>query len=270
MTDPTPAVPTPAEAQAQGIQAATPAQQPVASPSTPQTDTGAGSVPQAAVPAAAQPPSAPTKPDGLPDAFWDKDKNSIKGEDLKRLADAEAARGEMPAEAKDYKTTLPQDFKAPEGAELPAGYEFNEADPFLQAFRKIAKDTGISQKQFSAVLSVEALRAGMVQSQLRARDAALGENAQTRLGDLATWFDASFDNKTSGQLKAVLYSPEVVKAFESMKKSLTNQGVGSFNASGREAPEANDGKPAEWNSMSNVDKRTWFIQQQREGARPRH
>ncbi|HMI40756.1 MAG TPA: hypothetical protein VK485_05955 [Sphingomicrobium sp.] len=270
MTDPTPAVPTPAEAQAQGIQAATPAQQPVASPSIPQTDTGAGSVPQAAVPAAAQPQSAPTKPDGLPDTFWDKDKGSIKGEDLKKHFDAEAARGDTPAEAKDYKTTLPEGFKAPEGAELPAGYEFNEADPFLQAFRKIAKDTGMSQKQFSAALSVEATRAGFVQSQLRARDAALGENAQTRLGDLATWMDASFDQKTSGQLKAVLYSPEVVKAFESMKKSLTSQGVGSFNASGREAPEANDGKPAEWGKMSNVDKRTWFIQQQREGARARH
>ena len=248
-----------------------PAAQIDASHSSPQTDTGAASAPAGNEPK----PYSAVKPDQLPESFWDKDRREPRWGDLNKhledsakfKADIEAARGETPAKAEDYKAELPKEFKLPEGlAELPPGTEFNQNDPRLAILRKIANETGMSQKQFSAVLQMDAIQQSIAVTGRLARDKALGENAAARIGELDTWFKASFDDPTAKQLSAVLYTPEIVKGIEAMKKALTSQGVGNLSSSGRETPEANDGKPPGWDKFSNVDKRTWYHQQQREGA----
>lgn len=281
MTDETPAPQTPAAAPTPAVPA-TPVQSAVeqraAYLQSHPTDGASpgGTAPVGTTPAPQSTAAPASKPDWLPEAFWDKDKGAAKGDDFKkhlesqdkRIADFEAARGGVPAKAEDYKTELDPDFKLPEGQSMPAGYEFNQNDPRLIALRKIANETGMSQKMFSGVLGIEAMNVVEGKKILEARDQALGENAGARLGELATWLDASFDKDTAFDLKGMFWNTRTVKAFETMKKALTSQGVGSFNASGREAPDANDGKPSNWAKLSNADRIAWFHSQQREGARP--
>lgn len=279
MPDQTPAAQIPAAAPAPApAPQLTPVEQRAAFLSNHQTDTGAASTPTPP-PSSLDPSASPqlaTKPDGLPDSFWDKDKGAIKGGDLKKhfeesakfKADVEAARGAIPATADDYKAELPKDFKLPDGMpELPPGMEFNQSDPRLIALRKIAHERGFSQETFSALLETEALNVSSLIAKFKERDAALGENAAGRLSELGTWLNASFDKDTVTDIGSAFVFPRVVKAFESMKKALTSQGVGNFNAGGRESPEANDGKPANWDTMRPVDRIVWTRQQQREGAR---
>ncbi len=280
MTDPTQAEPS--APQPQAAPSASPVEQRAAFLTSHQTDTAAASPPVATDPPKANEvlgtllPDTAIKPNYLPDSFWDKDKGVVKGEDFKKhldglekvKADLEAARGDTPAKAEDYKAELPKEFKLPEGLpELPADMEFNQSDPRLIALRKIANETGMSQKQFSAVLATEAITISNMVAKLKERDASLGENAANRLGELQTWLNASFDKDTANDIGAALLSARQVKALESMKQALTSQGVGSFNAGGRESPDANDGRPANWDAMKPVDRIVWNRQQQREGAR---
>jgi hypothetical protein len=270
---------TQADNSAQASQAAAASEaaaQTAASQSPPPTATAAAATTPPATDKSASPAS---RPDWLPESFWDKDKAEAKGEDFKKhleglekaKTDFDAARGDTPAKADDYKAELPKEFKLPDGfTPLPAGTEFNDKDPMLSALRKVANETGMSQKQFSSVLAIEAMRQSLAAGGRIARDQALGENATARLGELDTWFKTSFGEKAALQLNASLFTPDIAKAWEGVKAALTKQGVGSLSMAGREAAEPSDSKPSNWDRMSSADRLVYVRQQQREGARARH
>lgn len=126
------------------------------------------------------------RPEGLPDSFWDADKNSLKADafaeydSLKALkAEIDAKSAAVPKDAAEYKLDLPKDFKAPDGLKL------NDKDPLVVVAREFAKDAGATQEQFSALVGkfvqqridqAAAMQAEMVQERAK-----LGADADIRI-----------------------------------------------------------------------------------------
>jgi hypothetical protein len=120
--------------------------------------------PAASDPAPAEPaapanpaPAAPGRPEGLPESFWDTEKNEIKLTDLvsdygnlsKFKAETEERFKERPESPDKY------EFRVPEGFEMPEGLEF-KLDPdsdLLKVARQVAFDSGRGQAGFDEMVS---------------------------------------------------------------------------------------------------------------------
>jgi hypothetical protein len=235
-----------------------------------------GGAPQAQVDAASQ--ASPqtvtaTRPDYLPEAFWDEAKGEPKtaefknhvGELEKFKAETEAKRAAAPPKPDDYKFIVPSDVK------LPAGYEPNEKDPKFVALRKIAHEEGWSQAAVNRLIRLEAESLVAADAKLKenilARDKALGENGAARVAALAKFIDSHWpDPNEAAQIRATMWTPVIVNHFETFQRMLSSQGVHSFSAAGRADNEPQDTKPPGWAKMSAVDRRAFLLRQQREAA----
>lgn len=106
----------------------------------------------------------PPRPAWVPEAFHDGEagwKADEFGQHYGELAQFKAQADErlktVPEKPEGYKPELPKDFKIeglPDGVEI----KINDKDPRLAAARTIAKDLGLSQDQFSRLLTLEAQR----------------------------------------------------------------------------------------------------------------
>jgi hypothetical protein len=215
--------------------------------------------------------SAPTRPEWVSDQFWD-DKTGVKGSEFKAhldeltrfKADADAHAAQVPLTADSYTTTLPADFK------LPEGWSINEADPTWMAGKEFAKANSLTQDQFAglAKLYVEQQIAAHDRNEaeiagaLKTRDEALGANGAARVDALNTWFKGTFGDKVGAQLGQTLFTPDIVGAFEKIQRDLTNQGAVGFRQDGR-VEARTDGRPEGWEQMSALDQRTWNLANRR-------
>jgi hypothetical protein len=184
----------------------------------------------------------PARPEGLPDSYWDPEKNAIKTDDLvKRFNElstkdaAEAVRkNSLPASADAYKIELPQDFQMPAGVK----FEFDPAAPELAQARAMAHAKGWTQQDFSDALGVFAAAKVGEQAQIDAARAAeiakLGATGPTRVDAVSQWLDA----QGLGVLKSTMVTAAQVQAFEAHITKLTSQGTAPFSQQHRVAPES--------------------------------
>lgn len=216
------------------------------------------------------PPPKPTRPEGVPESFWDKDKGELKAsdwgksyEELRSFKAAEdARRASIPAQADLYKPELPKDFKVPQGMELKTD------DPLYVGFRDYALKNGMTQEAFSEGIGlyakVEIAKQEALQAAVKARDAALGPNGPVRVDDLNKRFVAYFGEEVGKQFAQTLFTPGIIQGFEKVFATLSSQGVQKFSSLGREATEGRaDGLPDNWETMSTTDKRTYQLTAQR-------
>lgn len=211
---------------------------------------------------------AAARPDWLPEGFWDKDKNEIKGGDLrKQLDDLTAFKAEqdirattLPKSAEDYQVKLPDDFKAPEGI----AFEFNKDDPLLAAARTAAHELKLDQGAFSRMLGIYAAsKIGEIQVTNAAREKqlqGLGAAAPQRITAAATWVRAAGGPKAETLAATLEKYPvaDYVETIEALAKRMSSQGGIPFTQQHRET-EQSDGKPSNWDTMTPVDRRTWNL-----------
>lgn len=204
--------------------------------------------------AAATTAAAATRPDWLPESLWDGEKGA-KVDDIKTMfADAEKARAraaEVPATAADYKGELPKIEGLPEGVTVDVN------DPRFKAAAEVAHAAGLSQKEFSALLGVEAQR--MIAHQralgdaIKARDEALGPNKAARVDALTTFFNSIAPNeRVAAELGKTLFTVGVIEAWEGVQRALGNQGVATLTRARSGGPAA--GKIDGYDRMSFVEK----------------
>ncbi|MDI3563553.1 hypothetical protein [Bradyrhizobium sp. Arg816] len=212
--------------------------------------------PAPAAPAAASPPtptspdgtapaasSAPARPDGLPDSFWDAEKNEVKTGDLvkrfnelstKDAADA-VRKNSLPATADAYKIELPKEFTMPAGVE----FKFDEKAPELAQARAMAHAKGWTQQDFSEALGIFAAAKISEQATINAARTAevgkLGATGPQRVDAVTQWMDA----QGLGVLKSTMVTAAQVQAWEAHITKLTSQGTASFSQSHRVAPDDN-------------------------------
>lgn len=242
-------------------------------PETPSPNTDGGQAQVADASQTSQQTVTASRPDYLPEAFWDGAKGEPKGAEFKDhlgalekfKAEIEMKRGAVPQKPEAYKLVSPDDVK------LPAGYEPNEKDPKFIGLQKIAHEEGWSQETVNRIVKLEAESLvsfdAKVKTDILARDKALGENGAARVAALSKFIDSNWpDPKEATQIKATMWTPAIVKHFELFQKMLSSQGAHSFSGTGRADNEAQDNKPAGWDKMSPVDRRTIQLRQQREAA----
>jgi hypothetical protein len=217
-------------------------------------------------PTEGSPPPRPIRPDGVPEAYWDKDKGELKTGDWARSyeelrtfkAEADARKALVPAQADLYKPELPKDLK------LPVEMEVKTDDPLYLAVRDMAHARGWTQDDFSqaigAYAKVQAARIQAVQEAIKKRDEALGQNGAQRVDELKKWFSAAFGPEVGAQFNETLYTTGIISGFEKMKTALTSQGVKSFSSLGREAIEGRaDGLPDNWDKLDSTTRREWLL-----------
>lgn len=194
-------------------------------------------------------PSAATRPDYVPEAFWDPATNAVKTAEftthigelaaLKAAHDARvAARPEKPD---GYELKFADTFK-PDVA-----IKFDETDPRLAPLRAFAHENNLDQAGFSKLLEIEAGRViaenKTYAAAVEAETKKLGANATARVTALKTWLtgalgaDAANDllgkDNTGGLL---VFSEAAVRHLEKLQLAMSNQGGSNYSGNGREPP----------------------------------
>lgn len=155
-------------------------------------------------------------------------------------AEHEVRKANLPQSPDGYEVALPSDFKAPEGVK----FEFDMNDPVLAQARQLAHARGLDQETFSSLLSLYAADKIGTQMQLaNARNAEiqkLGTAASARINGLETWLKARVGSDADvlvNQMRAFPHAG-MVRAFEKIVASFSNQGAVDFSQSGRVQEEA--------------------------------
>ena len=228
-------------------------QAPAPSASTTPAAPAAASAPTPASPDTTSTTTA-TRPEGIPDSYWDAEKNSLKvdpaalakdlkeRDELKTFKAAEDVKAaSRPQKADDYKLELPSDFKAPAGVE----YKLDTNNPALGQLRAVAHKHGFTQEAVSELLGVDAGNEVGTQAAIATARAAeiakLGTTAPARVDTVIDWLtgmDGSPDKKFAKALAQMLVTADHVMGFENIINKVTSQGAAGFSQQHRAAPEA--------------------------------
>lgn len=176
------------------------------------------------------------RPDGLPDSFWDAEKNELKTADLitgyndlsKFKTETEGRFATRPEAADKYALPEVKDLGLPEGVD----FTFDDKSPLFTAAREAAFNAGMSQAEFS-----EKLIKPYVQEQLAAYTKAeetyqtemkaLGENAQARIESVNSFLKA---NVSAEQAEALMGTAVTAKAVEAIEALITKANGTTFKA----------------------------------------
>lgn len=172
--------------------------------------------------------TAVTRPDYLPESYWDTATNAPKADALKTdLADLATLRTEketraatIPAKPEDYKIELP------EGFEIPGGLEFkpDPADPLFADFQKFAKERNYTQDDARHLVGFYAnilLRQNQGAEAARGEQMkALGAAATTRVDAAKRWLSANVSEPQARVLSYALNTKDGVEAVEALVAKL--------------------------------------------------
>ena len=169
---------------------------------------------------------------------------TLGADDVSRPMEQHAAdlqrKATTPVDPSGYEPKLPDTFKAPEGTEI----RIDHADPALADLKAWAYQRGMSQSDFSDVLSIYAQRQAREASAFAAARTAevqkLGVNASARIDAVANWWRAQSgdDGRVLDQVRSDSGNDTArvaaVRALEEMEKRLDEQtgGRGSGMAPG--------------------------------------
>jgi hypothetical protein len=162
---------------------------------------------------------------------------------LKQASENAIRQSQIPASATDYRATLPETFRLPQGV----AFQFDEASPELGALREWAHGQHFTQQQFSEMLSFHAAAKGREDSAFaaavqRERDA-LGAAATVRVDAVAQWIKGTLGEGHQDKAQALirgLWSAKAVEALELLASKAITQGAANFSQAHR-APELPSG-----------------------------
>lgn len=172
--------------------------------------------------AAGKAPSAPVRPEGLPDEFWD-DATGVKTGDVwSALRDLKAAQAEreadLPAEGESYDLALPADLVLPEGITV----EIDKDDPLWADFQKIGREAGVPKGKFQEFVGAFAkYQIAAEQAKIDgyvAEMTKLGANAPARRDAAASYLKANLPSAQFEALAGALISADGIAAIETITK----------------------------------------------------
>jgi hypothetical protein len=194
----------------------------------------------------------PTRPDHVPEKFWDSDKGAVRVDDLaKSYGEAQKLIGKraseftsddykavvatrtqeirqeieadrrkgLPADADAYKLELSADhLKAlPEGA---FDAEQLKDDPMVKMWRGLAHEAGLPQEMFAnGIQRFLQVQHEAVAAQYEAEMKELGDNGKARIEAVGLYLDKHLPKEQADALKAVSTSAAVVGAIETLMRA---------------------------------------------------
>lgn len=166
--------------------------------------------------------SAPVRPEGLPDEFWD-DATGVKAGDvwsaLRDLrAEQEARAADLPKAGESYDLALPADIELPEGVEV----VIDKDDPLWADFQKIAREAGVPKGKFTEFVGAFAKYQAAAQAAdvetYTAEMAKLGANAPARRDAATNWLKANLSTPQFEALGGALISAAGIQAIETLTR----------------------------------------------------
>ena len=174
-----------------------------------------------------------SKPEYVPDKFWDADSKQVRVEDLVTsynemgkkirersddirknvLSEMESEKtANRPESADKYETILSDEFKE----SLPAGleFEFNENDPLMSYWRNLAFEQGMSQEQFQEGLQLYIGAKIGEMPDFDAELARLGDYGRERAMHVGQWAKANFSEDTINAMHEFAMTAKGVEALE--------------------------------------------------------
>jgi len=172
----------------------------------------------------------PTKPEGLPDKFWDAEKGQVRQDALLESytnMEKEYSKLKQPAPVpEEYELNVPEDFKDVDLTD----------DPMVEQYKQKAKENGWTQEQFEQGLS---MFLGVFQDQYLADTEkeieALGgpEKVKQMTGPIDTWAKANLSKEAYDTLVATSTTANTVKLFDEIRKLASVQPPPPDGASGQ-------------------------------------
>jgi len=173
-------------------------------------------------------------------------------------AQHDLARANTPSDATGYEMKLPEDFRIPDGVSVT--FDDPQSSPMIQAAQDWAHKRGLSQQDFSELLSVYAF--GKVEEMKWFNDRhaqemdSLGTNCTQRVAAVTRFIRAEMGDQDAKSIIAGMASSAQVRFYERMIQRATSQGAGRF------TPQHRDMEPRglsdeQWNGMSYGERKAY-------------
>lgn len=208
--------------------------------------------------------TAPTKPDWLPESFFDKtagpkwdDFGKHFAEVVTRDAAEQSRRLALPQKPEDVKLELPKDFTLPQGVE----FKLDPTKPEYSRLQAAAVKHGLSPEAISDIVGIGAEMAVGSQTILNTARAAevekLGANGTARITALQTFFSGMLGESDGKQIAGMLVTAGIVQAAEKLAAKFASQGAASFSQAHRDASGGARVDPATYDKMSYTEKKDY-------------
>jgi hypothetical protein len=185
--------------------------------------------------------TAPSRPDWLPETFFDASKGP-KWDDfgkhfneiVTRDAAEQSRRLALPTKPEDVKIELPKDFVVPQGLE----FKLDATMPEYSKLQAAAVKHGLSAEAVSDLVGVYAETLvgseATISAAHQAEIAKLGANGPARVTALETFFTGLVGSDGAKQIKGMAVTAGLVQALEAVASKFASQGTASFSQAHRE------------------------------------
>jgi hypothetical protein len=148
--------------------------------------------------------------------------------------EADLRKATLPATPADYVPALPENFKLPAGVD----FKIDAADPMLADARAWAHGKGLSQSDFSELISIyassKANEQAFINTATAAEVAKMGANGVQRVTALEQWLRGMVGDKLAGPMRQMMATADIVRGLEIIQSRMSSQGVASFSQAHRE------------------------------------
>lgn len=174
----------------------------------------------------------PTRPDFIPEKFWNAETNEVRVEGLaKSYAEMEKARGNVEGLREQWETErLSSRPETPDAYALPSNETLDmdalASSPIVSLWRQAAHEAALPQETFERVINdyaqaeVEAMQARQ-SSELQK----LGENANDRTTAVRLWAEKTFKEGELAAVQRIATDAEGVYALERIMGALSERGI---------------------------------------------
>jgi hypothetical protein len=202
--------------------------------------------------------TAPGEPTFTADGRLQVGEMLLSQDDIKTLiaekAQADLRKTMVPDKPESYSADLPKDFKLPAGME----YKFDTNSPILADARNWAHSQGLTQQQFSQLLSFHAstqiAEQVMVGNAAKAELEKLGAHGSARVTAVDTWLRGTLGDDLGKAVRNMMLTAKAVEGIEKLMTKMSTQGVASFRQDGREVQTQGRVSEDEYNAMSQAER----------------
>lgn len=177
---------------------------------------------------------------------------------LAEKAERDLARAHIPAEPGAYKLDLPADFPVPDGVRIE--FEDPATSASVQAAQNWAHKRGLSQAEFSELLSIYAHREVQQANWFAARQAEefskLGTTGPQRVDAVTRWIRAQAGDADGKVIVSNMVSAAHVRFYEKLFQKVTNPGGSTFTGLHRD-PEPRGLSDEQWDGMSYGERKAY-------------
>jgi hypothetical protein len=162
----------------------------------------------------------------------------------------QSRRANTPADSSGYLVELSSEWKPPAGFET---YKPEVNHPLMSEARQFAAEAGLTQQQFSKMLTLSAAKeVGTAMMLEKARDGEikkLGANGSLRVTAIENFLSAEVGDAAFRAIRPLLATAKMIEVLEHLQRKVSGGG-GSFSPSRGAENRTATISDAEWNSMS--------------------